>query len=80
MGWHGMSSVGHLLTLISIFFFFFMLLDSAIEKKYALSFLCGIPRFYKRINYYFYKISFYQLLNKHNILPIVKRQHLYLIY
>ena len=64
MGWHGMSSLGHLITTISIFFFFLMFLDSIIEKKYYTNIFLGIPRFYKRINYYNFKISYLQFSNK----------------
>lgn len=64
LGWHGMSSVGHLLTVISAIFFFLMLLDSAIEQKIHTSITFGIPRFNKRILYYIYKITFLQQLNR----------------
>ena len=60
LGWHGMSSIGHLLTLISIFFFFLMFLDSIIEKNIYMNIFLGVPRFYKRIGYYSFKISFLQ--------------------
>ena len=55
-----MSSIGHLLTLISIFFFFLMFLDSIIEKNIYMNIFLGVPRFYKRIGYYSFKISFLQ--------------------
>jgi heme/copper-type cytochrome/quinol oxidase subunit 1 len=60
LGWHGMSSIGHLLTLISIFFFFLMFFDSIIEKNIYTTIFLGIPRFYKRINYFYFKINFLQ--------------------
>jgi len=44
MGWHGMASVGHLTTLIGVMFFFFMLLDSHIERRVAVHNTLGIPR------------------------------------
>ena len=60
LGWHGLSSIGHLLTIISGIFFFLMLADSAIERKIATNLHLGIPRFNKRILYYIYKITFLQ--------------------
>lgn len=66
MGWHGMSSLGHLITILSIFFFCFMLLDSAIEKKFYKNIFFGIPRMHKRINYYLFKITFIKRLSKSN--------------
>jgi cytochrome c oxidase subunit 1 len=62
MGWHGLSSIGHFITLISVFFFFLMLLDSFIENKINVSNTLGIPRFNKRINYYFFKIRYNQYI------------------
>lgn len=62
MGWHGLSSVGHYLTLVSCVFFFLMILDSFIEKKIHTHNTLGIPRFNKRINYYFFKIRYNQYI------------------
>lgn len=56
-----MSSIGHLLTIISGVFFFLMLADSAIERKLATNINFGIPRFNKRVLYYIYKITFLQV-------------------
>jgi hypothetical protein len=39
-----MASVGHLTTLIGVMFFFFMLLDSHIERRVAVHSTLGIPR------------------------------------
>lgn len=64
LGWHGMSSVGHLLTLCSVLFFFLMLIDSFIEKKVHTPLTLGVPRFSKRALYYIYKITFLQQLNR----------------
>lgn len=60
LGWHGLSSIGHLLTIISGVFFFLMLADSAIERKIAVNTNLGVPRFNKRVLYYIYKITFLQ--------------------
>lgn len=64
MGWHGMSSVGHFITLVSIIFFFCMLLDSHIERRVATYSTLGIPRWHKRINYYIFKIRYLQITSK----------------
>jgi heme/copper-type cytochrome/quinol oxidase subunit 1/NADH:ubiquinone oxidoreductase subunit H len=61
--WHGAASVGHVLTLISIFFFLLLLLDSHIEQKIPTSTTYGIPRFNKRINYYLFKIIYINKIN-----------------
>jgi len=39
-----MASAGHFVTLVGVFFFFLMLLDSHIEKKIATPLSLGIPR------------------------------------
>lgn len=64
MGWHGMASVGHLTTLIGVMFFFFMLLDSHIERRVAVHNTLGIPRWHKRVLYYIFKIRYLQYTNK----------------
>jgi heme/copper-type cytochrome/quinol oxidase subunit 1 len=64
MGWHGMASVGHLTTLIGVMFFFFMLLDSHIERRVAVHSILGIPRWHKRVLYYIFKIRYLQYVNK----------------
>lgn len=62
MGWHGLSSIGHFLTIVSMIFFFLMMLDSFVQKKIHTHNTLGIPRFNKRINYYFFKIRYNQYL------------------
>lgn len=74
LGWHGLSSIGHLLSIISAIFFFLMLADSAIERKLATNINFGIPRFNKRILYYIYKITFLQ--TTHRILKPTKFNYL----
>lgn len=64
MGWHSMSTAGHFITLIGIFFFFLMLLDSHIERRLATPLSLGIPRWNKRISYYIFKIRYLQYVNK----------------
>jgi len=39
-----MASTGHMITLVGILFFFFMLLDSHIEKRVAVYSTLGLPR------------------------------------
>jgi heme/copper-type cytochrome/quinol oxidase subunit 1 len=63
MGWQGLATSGHMITLFSIIFFFLMLLDSHLLNKSAVINTYGIPRWHKRINYYTYKIK---VLQRHN--------------
>jgi heme/copper-type cytochrome/quinol oxidase subunit 1 len=58
LGWQGMASVGHFVTLVGVFFFFCMLVDSHIERRVAVYSTLGIPRWHKRINYYVFKIRY----------------------
>ncbi len=60
MGWQSMSTAGHFITLTGIIFFFVMLLDSHVERKIHTSSTLGIPRWYKRVNYYIFKIRYLQ--------------------
>ncbi len=64
MGWQGMASLGHFITLVSLVFFFIMLLDSHLEKKIMVYSTLGIPRWHKRISYYLFKIRYLQLMSK----------------
>lgn len=64
MGWQGMASVGHFITLVGIVFFFLMLLDSHIERRIAVHSTLGIPRWHKRALYYVFKIRYLQLVSK----------------
>ena len=64
MGWHSMSTAGHFVTLVGVFFFFLMLLDSHIERRVATPLTLGIPRWNKRISYYIFKIRYLQLTSK----------------
>jgi heme/copper-type cytochrome/quinol oxidase subunit 1 len=64
MGWHSMSTAGHFVTLVGVFFFFVMLLDSHIERRVATPLSLGIPRWNKRISYYVFKIRYLQLTAK----------------
>lgn len=70
MGWHGLSSAGHFLTLISIIFFFLTIIDSHIVNKPYIINNFYIPRWHKRINYYIFKIRYIQFFNKKSFLSI----------
>ena len=61
-----MSTSGHFITLIGVVFFFFMFLDSHIERKLAIPSSLSIPRFNKRISYYIFKINYLSLITKKN--------------
>jgi heme/copper-type cytochrome/quinol oxidase subunit 1 len=60
LGWQGLATCGHFLTLIGIFFFFFGILDANIEKKNSILLHFGIPKWGKRVHYYFFKICYNQ--------------------
>jgi heme/copper-type cytochrome/quinol oxidase subunit 1 len=64
MGWHSMSTSGHFITLIGIFFFCLMILDSHIERRIATPLSLGVPRWNKRVSYYIFKIRYLQYTNK----------------
>lgn len=61
MGWHGMSSIGHIITLMAIIFFFLMISDSSYERRVFTPGILGVPRWHKRISYYFFKIKYVQI-------------------
>lgn len=63
MGWHSMSTTGHLITLIGVFFFFLMLIDSHIERRLVTPITFGMPRWNRRIVYYIFKIRYIQYFN-----------------
>jgi len=65
MGWQGMASTGHLVTLMGLVFFFFMILDSHIERRVAIPSTLGMPRWHKRVVYYIFKIRYLQNSNKY---------------
>lgn len=73
MGWQSMASTGHMITLVGTSFFFFMILDSHLEKRVIVYSTLGLPRWHKRIQYYVFKIRYLQLTNsKLNSLPNFK--------
>ena len=62
--WNSLASFGHIVTLISIFFFFFLIFDSHISKNNFVPQNMNIPRLNKRVNYYYYKIIYLQQSKK----------------
>jgi len=64
VGWHGMATVGHFITLTGVLFFFLMMLDSHIERRVGTPSSLGIPRWHKRVLYYVFKIRYIQHISK----------------
>lgn len=60
LGWQGLATCGHFLTLLGILFFFLGILDSNIEKKQSILLHFGIPKWTKRIHFYTFKIKYNQ--------------------
>jgi heme/copper-type cytochrome/quinol oxidase subunit 1 len=60
LGWQGMATCGHFLTMIGVAFFFLNVFVSRLERKSYLSYSLGITRWQKRIHYYLYKIKWNQ--------------------
>lgn len=75
MGWHGLSTIGHFLVLISILFFFLGLAESFLEKKIYTHNTLGIARFNKRINYYLFKVRYNQYVASINNNTLNFKQH-----
>lgn len=75
MGWQSMATVGHLVTMSGVMFFYLMLLDSHLEKKLYIYLNTLIPRFNKRVLYYLGKlINFNQHLKLYYFVPSYKVQ------
>jgi heme/copper-type cytochrome/quinol oxidase subunit 1 len=64
LGWHGLASCGHFLTLTGICFFFFGIFDSTSENKSSIILHFGIPKIAKRAHAYFFKISYNNYINE----------------
>ena len=60
LGWQGLATCGHFLTLLGLVFFFLGILDSNIEKKQSILLHFGIPKWTKRIHFYTFKIKYNQ--------------------
>lgn len=63
LGWQGLASCGHFLTLFGISCFFFMLLDSHIDKKVVINSSLGLPKWHKRVHYYIFKSKYNQYMD-----------------
>ena len=59
-----MATAGHFVTMTGVFFFYFMFLDSKMEKKTTAYLHSLVARFNKRANYYSGKLVHLNLLNK----------------
>lgn len=51
MGWHGISSSGHMLTMFSIFIFLLGILESKLRKRGTIPQQFGLPRTFKLVQY-----------------------------
>lgn len=60
LGWQGMATCGHFLTMVGVAFFFLNVFVSRLERKSYLNSSLGITRWQKRIHYYLYKIKWNQ--------------------
>ena len=61
-----MATVGHLITMLGVVFFFATILDSFIERKVHVFYCYGVPRFYKRASYYLFKVRHFRFTKKQN--------------
>jgi len=57
-GWQGLSTTGHVLNLISVVLFFILLIESTFYSTEPISVNYQIPRFYKRIHFLLFKITY----------------------
>ena len=56
-GWHSIASAGHLLSVIAILSFFFMIYDSIRQGKPTIRNNFGVSRFNTRLNFFFFEIN-----------------------
>lgn len=54
-GWHSLISSGHFLTVLSMVFFLFMLLDSFYENRAPVARMRGVSRLNTRLAFYAYE-------------------------
>ena len=64
MGWQSMATSGHFITMIGVFGFYAMLLESHIERKVGVYLNTLIPRLNHRVTYYGYKLLNFNWLIK----------------
>lgn len=79
MGWQSMSTSGHLVTMLGVLAFYFMILDSKLEKKVQINLATIIARINRRSNYYLIKLlTLYINKLKYSTVPSKKIQTLLL--
>jgi len=57
LGWQGMATSGHFLTIVGLIFFFITLLSARVDALYYLDSALSIQRWQKRSHYYLFKIK-----------------------
>ena len=73
MGWQSMATVGHLITMIGVFAFYSMILDSHIERKICNFIVSLTPRLNKRISYFLVKFINFQINSfNYNFIPYLR--------
>lgn len=81
MGWQSMATAGHMVTMLGVFAFYLMILDSHIEKKLYSYLHTLVPRFNKRSLYYIGKIiNFKQNKKLFSNVPSLKTQRISFTY
>lgn len=58
LGWQGVATAGHMLSMVGAVFFFAAILESCFENCVFVSPNLGLPRWQKRIHYYLFKLKF----------------------
>ncbi len=77
MGWQSMATAGHLVTMLGALSFYFMILDSKMEKKITGYLHTLVARFNKRCVYYLGKLINFKLLQKeYGFVPVAQAQTL----
>lgn len=71
MGWHGLSSSGHLLTMLSILVFLFGFLEAKLRKANKKNIIEHHPRTFKRAQYFLLKKNTLEVTNLHTTNPIL---------
>jgi len=73
-GWHSMCSSGHLLIVLSLVFFLFMLLDSFYENRAPTQRMRGVSRLNTRLGFYAYEARKLRALRAAS-LPLLRPTH-----
>lgn len=77
MGWHGMSTAGHLLTMLSFFFFFLNFVEAKLDAKQDVTIPDRVPRAFKKISYL--RLKNERINKKASISNIIKTPFTYII-